>query len=343
MGAPPKDLILVRLALVTFIPAPTGWRQWTLQMGDIEVSPLSPYESEDNLRLLVGAATVLEYRPKVTADEQVVVPPKQRAAAERAVELAANVIAVAQGCRRHIASPWPPVVFVATGDEGRSWLAERAGLQHGSLKGTFRTDQRMNLDGSVLSQLDDREDGVALLVEALAHDHAMGRFHEFIRLFERAFARPTKLLTSPLAKFLDPLFGYSETELAKWFKELRDPATHADARNEFLLEADVRPVIDRMEQAAFDVLLNKAAWRDPSPDRREVWKPTAGTVSADGGAFIVQRTTPVTTGIILDEYGAFPMDLGSGVIEKRPQNWWPQEDAPSSKSQKFAVRIIESD
>jgi hypothetical protein len=343
MPPPPKDLALVRLALVTFTPKPNGWREWAMRMDGIEVSPASAYESEQSLKLLVGAATVLDYRPKVTAEGDVVVPSKQREAAERAIELAANLIAVAQGCRRQIASPWPPVVFVATGEEGRTWLAERAGLQHGRLKGMFRTNERLDLDESVLNQLSDREDGVALMVEALAHDHAMGRFHEFVRIFERAFARPAKLLGGPLAAFLHPRFGYDEDELRKWFEDFRDPATHADARNEFLLEADVRPVIDRMEQAAFDVLLNKATWRDPSSDRREVWKPTAGTMDGDGGAFIIKGTTPITTGTILDDYGVFPMDFGAGVIETRPNHWWPQEDAPSSTTETFDLRIIEDD
>lgn len=192
-----------------------------------------------------------------------------------------------------------------------------------------------DLDASVLSKLSDREDGVALLVEALSHDHAMGRFHEFIRLFERAFARSGKTLTSPLNEFLSSRFGYTTAELSRWFEELRDPATHADARTEFLLEADVRPVIDRMEQAAFDVLLNKALWRDPSTDRRDVWAPTAGSTNPRGGAFIVQGTTPVTYGAILDEYGAFPMDL-SGVIAQRPGSWWPQTDTPESVTEEFA-------
>lgn len=342
MAAPPKDLLLVRLALVTFTPTPTGWDEWMMRFGDIEVSPVSVYESGKHLRLLVGAATVLDYRPKVTADGEVVVPPSQREAAERAIERAANLIAVAQGCRRHIASPWPPVVFVATGEDGRDWLAGKSGLHHGRLQQQqLQTRERISLDESVLGQLDDREEGVALMVEALANTHATGRFHEFVRLFERAFARPAKLLTDPLAVFLDPRFGYDEAELGKWFEELRDPATHADARKEVLLERDVRPVIERMEQAAFDVLLNKATWRDPSPDRREIWVPTAGTFNADGGQFIVKGTTPVTTATILDEHGAFPMDL-AGVIKERPESWWPQEDASTSRSEQFEVRIIDS-
>ena len=335
----PRDLVLVRLALVVFTPKPSAWREWAMRMGDVDVSPVSAYESAESLKLLVGAAVELEYRPNLTSAGEVVVPAKQRGAAERAIELAANMVAVAQGCRRRIASPWPPVIFIATGEEGRSWLAQRAGIQHQQLRGKSRTAERIDLDASVLSKLSDREDGVALLVEALSHDHAMGRFHEHIRVFERAFARPAKTLTGPLNEFLLPRFGYSEAELGRWFEELRDPSTHADARKEFLLEADVRPVIDRIEQAAFDVLLNKATWRDPSTNRREVWTPTAGSTNASGSAFIVQGTTPVTYGTILDEYGAFPMDL-SGVVADRPSTWWPQADAPKSKTEEFELQII---
>ena len=313
-----------------------------MRIGDVDVSPVSAYESAESLKLLVGAATELEYRPKVTSDGEVVVPAKERVAAERAIELSANLASVAQGCRRRIASPWPPVIFIATGDEGRSWLAAKAGIQHKRLQGKSRTAERIDLDASVLNKLDDREDGVALLVEALSHDHAMGRFHEFVRVFERAFARPAKTLTSPLSEFLLPRFGYSEAEVGRWFEELRDPATHADVRKEFLLEAEVRPVIDRMEQAAFDVLLNKQTWRDPSTDRREVWTPTAGSTNASGGAFIVEGTTPITYGTILDEYGAFPMDL-SGVIADRPSTWWPQADTPESKTEEFELQIIPKD
>ena len=207
-GFAARDLVLVRLALVVFTPKPSAWREWAMRMGDVDVSPVSAYESAESLKLLVGAAVELEYRPNLTSAGEVVVPAKQRGAAERAIELAANMVAVAQGCRRRIASPWPPVIFIATGEEGRSWLAQRAGIQHQQLRGKSRTAERIDLDASVLSKLSDREDGVALLVEALSHDHAMGRFHEHIRVFERAFARPAKTLTGPLAEFLEPRFGY---------------------------------------------------------------------------------------------------------------------------------------
>jgi hypothetical protein len=44
----------------------------------------------------------------------------------------------------------PPVIFVATNDAGRHWLAEKTGLQHGPLKATaFRNRDRMELDAKL--------------------------------------------------------------------------------------------------------------------------------------------------------------------------------------------------
>ena len=111
-------------------------------------------------------------------------------------------------------------------------------------------------------------------------------------------------------------------------------------RSDIVFEADVRPVIGRMEQAAYDVLLNSETWRDPSTSRRTLWQPKSGTTSADGAALIIQHATPETQ--ILDEFGAYPMDL-AGVITTRPSNWWPRKDAPSSESTGAGVKIIPAD
>lgn len=118
------------------------------------------------------------------------------------------MVSVAHGCRRQIASPWPVVVFVATTDAAQQWLAEKKGLQHGKLKAAaVRTRDRMELDGAVLNRLSDRDDGVALMAEALGAGHATARFHEFVRLFERAFATPSRELIEPLCDFLAPRFA----------------------------------------------------------------------------------------------------------------------------------------
>ena len=68
-------------------------------------------------------------------------------------------------------------------------------------------------------------------------------------------------------------------------------ATHADVRRRFVLESDVRPVTSRMEQAAFDVLLNKRAWREPSLERRGAWVPVAGTRNPSGATYVFRKTS----------------------------------------------------
>jgi hypothetical protein len=194
----------------------------------------------------------------------------------------------------------------------------------------MRAGDRMDLDDAVLTDLNDRPDGVALMVEALAQDHALGRFRDFIRVFERAFARPAKTLTDPVVAFLDPRLGYTDAEVKLWFEQYRDPATHADARNDFALEADAQPFIDRMEQAAMDVLMNKRDWRDPSADRRSTWIPMAGTSGPGGDIFVTKGSAGSIQARILDPYGAYPMDL-AGVISTPPANWWPAADGNPSK------------
>ena len=290
--------------------------------------------------MLIAATQRLRYFPKVTVKGDVVVPSRERARAEQAIERAANLISVAHGARRYIGSPWPPVAFIGETHEARAWLSRRRGLLHGRLQsGALRTRDRVALDATILNALADRDDGVALMAEALGNSHATGRFHEFIRLFERAFRKPAKLLVSPMVEFLWHRFGYTEAELARWVEELRDPATHADIRPNIVFEPDVRPVVARMEQAAYDVLLNKEKWRSPSTARRSLWQPNSGTTSADGAAFIIQHTTPVTEAQLLDEFGSYPMDMAA-VVSKRPADWWPKEDARTSESAQAPVQII---
>jgi len=53
-------------------------------------------------------------------------------------------------------------------------------------------------------------------------------------------------------------------------------------------ERDVTSFIDRMEQAATDVLMNKAIWSDGSLARRQVWDPTTATLSPQSGLRLTQ-------------------------------------------------------
>ena len=179
----------------------------------------------------------------------------------------------------------------------------------------------------VLDSLVDRLDGVALLAEATAHGHLVGQFHEYVRLFERAFALGSSKLCNPLARFLkDANQGYTHAEVRKWLIDLRHPATHADQRESFVLEGDIRPVIHRIEQAAYEVLFNKKAWRNSSFARRTVWCPTAKLVSADPLQHeVVAQNACTLTAQLLDHYGSYPLDLTAG-IDTLPQGWWAKHE-----------------
>ena len=74
--------------------------------------------------------------------------------------------------------------------------------------------------------------------------------------------------------------GYTKSEIDKWVT-LRDPLSHADKKSSatILLEADVTPIIWRVRQAAYDVLLNKKIWCDRNSERRNIWD--AGCYSSD--------------------------------------------------------------
>jgi hypothetical protein len=321
---PPADLLLIRLATVQFRPKPKSWEgSWSLTTDDVRVEPLQVAdEGENHTKFLVAASCPLDYRPKVTADGLVVVPEKPRVRTEKAIETVANLIAVAQGSRRSISSAHPTVFLKPLTDPAQDWLFSQKGLHHGKGRSTISTIRQLDLGEEELNELGDRQDGVALMVEAMGSNHATGRFHEFIRLFERAFKLPPKKLTPSVVAFLDPRFGYTESEVQHWFEELRDPATHADERDDIVFEADVQPVMDRMEQAAVDMLLNKKIWRDGSTERRDVWRPESGSKGPNELFYPQGKAEGGVLGLLLDEFGAFPLDLAAH-LGSAPAGWWP--------------------
>jgi hypothetical protein len=279
----------MRLATVYFDRLEDAWRQWTLGADPVEVRAIGSEDVDGQVQLLVGAEIRLEHRPKITGEGGVVIPHEPRRQAEAGIEYAADLIAVIHGTRRSIASPQPPVALQADGDDGRNWLEGARFVDFsGERKGSPSATWTIELTDEVQSGLRDRLNGVALLAEALAQSHPTGQFHEFIRLFERAFARPAKLVARPLAQLLDPKLGYTEDETKYWMETLRDPATHADARSSFVLESDTRPVIGRMRQAAFDVLLNKQNWQSPDAERRALWSASTGTPSDSSDLLLTQ-------------------------------------------------------
>ena len=83
----------------------------------------------------------------------------------------------------------------------------------------------------------------------------------------------------------------------------------ARAGKKFACGYDVLPVMQRVEQAAYDVLLNKKEWRRPSSSRRAVWRPKMGTASAEGSLFSHGPPKGRMNLQVLDDFGVFPLNL----------------------------------
>jgi hypothetical protein len=293
-----------------------------VDLGDVSVEIAAGPEREEGRWYRAVGRVKLKHPPERAGDGGVVVPDDAREAARRGLEIAANVFALNVGGRRSLSSPNPYAAFEAESDHERAWLAGSAGID-GGLDGVAISSVHNTLDmaPAVVSSLTDRWDGVALLAEAMAAERGTGQFIDFMRMFELAFRLSPSHVAKPLTDFLDARFGYDEEEVTHWTDTLRGEAAHADRRATFLMEADVRPYLHRVEQAAWDVLLNKAEWRTRSITRRQVWNPTAGTTAPkDGLTAVVGSTLPLLSQL-LDRWEEFPLDLETRV--RAPETWWP--------------------
>jgi hypothetical protein len=323
---------LVRLALLTFKPAPENWREWVLHTEGADIrTGWSRELASGGLQISVLASTDLSERPKLNEDGLVIVPEEPLRLTEALIETSANLVAISEQCKRSISSPMPSVAFHPEDQENRDWLDSTNGiLRKGSNGIVSPRGASIDID-TTLKLSSDRSDGVALLAEALAHEHPTGRFHELMRLFERAFRLGPYNLVQPLAEFLAGAeeMNYTSSEVERWTVALRHPATHADRRPDFVLESDVRPVIPRMIQAAYDVLFNKEVWRNPSTQRRDLWHPTSGTTGASTDIYIVRGSPVQMETQAFDEVGSYPFDFGVGLrMPLPPELWakWPSED-----------------
>lgn len=322
---------LVRLALLTFDPTPENWREWVLHAGGASIQTEWSRELESGgLQIFVVASTDLSERPEVSEDGLVIVPEEPLKLTEALIETTANLVAISERCKRSIASPMPSVAFLPEDRETREWLDSTEGILRNRSGGVVSTSgPSIDMD-TTLQLSSDRSDGVALLAEALAHEHPTGMFHELMRLFERAFRLGPYKLVQPLAEFLAGAEGmnYTLSEVERWIIALRHPATHADRRPSFVLESDVRPVVPRMIQAAYDVLFNKEVWRTPATKRRDLWRPTSGTSGESFDVYLVQGNPTRLELQSFDEVGSYPLNLDVGLrIPLPPEFWarWPSE------------------
>lgn len=300
-----RAVLFLRILGLVLKPVPEPSR-FSVKIGDgVTVQISGGTEQDGGLWHSAVARMNLAHLPKRTSEGYVVVPDEARRAARDALEIVANVVALNSASRRSLSSPNPYFAFEAESDQERAWLAESSGVLDGMNGITINSFQHtLSMDPAVLNAMTDRWDGVSLLAEAKATEPGTGRLIDCIRLFERAFRTPVGQLTQPLTAFLDRRFRYDEDEIDHWTKKLRAEAAHADQRNTFVMDADVRPYLHRVEQAAWDVLMNKQEWRSVSTARRDLWNPTGATTAPDELTAVVKSTLPLL-GQLLDRWGEF--------------------------------------
>ena len=267
------------------------------------------------------------------------IPEEPRISAEAAIESAASYISVFSGSSCQIWSPRLPVAFHAHDDHELEPLRGAKGLVDAGFfvpGDTFTA----SIEPGLISSLSDRDEGVTLLASALATSDLAGSYRELLRVFERAFARSSNKLVWNLAKFLEsrPALGYSKSEIKKWIVGMRGAAVHADRKRPLLTAADYRLVVHRMLFAAYDVLINKQHWHDPSAARRNIWEPTYGP-EADGGIVGVQGREGLWGMEMLDGFSAFKMSASSPNF-RLGDDFWPQTGPQSMSGRPQAMKVV---
>ena len=294
--------------------------------------------SERRLRLSLQAQLRVERTMWLDDTRALVIPDLERERAEAAIEAVANIVAIAAGGRTTLFSPSPSVALGAETDDDGALLADARGTTPETIRASrFGVPSTFDTSNAVVSALEERLDGVALLAEALSHSHPTGQMHEFMRVFERAFAKAGSSLIAPLTTFLTsaPAYGYSKTEVSGWILDIRHPATHAD-RQDFILQAHTQRVVLRLRQAAYDTLLNKKEWRSPTSARRDVWRPTAwscGPLQQDGIGAVPGSRVAVEFSVS-DEFGAYRLLNPEALrLGDPPAGWFnKQADPPGGGS-----------
>lgn len=295
------------------------------QLGDVTVSSTQPVRVDGKP---VGIVFIASIPVSITAaQEPLVIPDEPRRKAEATLETVARLLAIDRQTSHALSSPMPFVGFESDDPQAMSRLD---GLAVSQRVMSARQGAIVNLglfsdiDPQVLS---DRLDGVALLGEALNSHAPLGRYMQLIRLFERAFKLGPGSLTKPLAEVLRPsLLGIDETEVSSW-TSARGFSAHADRREEFYLDADVRPIVDRMLLAGYEVLLNKKTWRDSTTGRRDIWRPSAGSRGTGHNIFVTQGKAATLTFQMSDGFESYPLVLGGPFDAVLPRAAWLEGDA----------------
>lgn len=312
---------LIRFAIAIF-RSRSNIKSGSLKIGDVDIT-IGKSESADekDQTFLVTAKTNLALLPEKDHADRIVIPKAPRESCEFAIDAICNIVSTFHGCPRSILSTIPCVALEWKDANERAYLDKSRGIV-ATHKGDSGVRSPIQMEPNLLTAVSDRLIGVALLAEAYEGSES-GRYREFVRFFELAFRSPFTQLSKKLHKFFELTpFGYTRHEINRWIA-LRHPLSHADLKKSSAIAVtnDVRRYILRMEQAALDVLFNKASWGTKSIDRRDVWHPDACTTSEAGNIVAKQGSTLSLLFRTYDEFDVYPRIL-TAKINDIEDSWY---------------------
>jgi len=179
-----------------------------------------------------------------------------------------------------------------------------------------------------LSSMIDRMDAISLFSEAMTYEDGIGKFLNFWKIFENAFAQGGFALSSgKLTEFLiTGGYDYTAEEIEQW-RTIRSAGAHADLKfaERIAFDIDAIPHLGRLEQASLDVLFNKMKWWDKGTDRRQMWTPTT-FIRRERGHFRVKKHHPVSIQFVAhDAYTGWA--FSKGEMELKGNCIWPTLNA----------------
>lgn len=293
----------------------------------IDIKPLHiSHEEKGKQTLLMNAEIILRNKPIVNEKNEIIIPKDESRELISAFKIYSNLISVANNCIVGLSGPTPSIGFIFESDEEKLFLDNTNGFE--ASLGLIVNFSGIFFDEIYQDQLLDRVEGVSFLATANAQSDNVARFHEYIRLFERAFAASTYTLAKLMYEFISSIKGldYTFNEIQDWMVETRHGATHADSRDNFIFSQDLNNDIERIKQLAYFVLFNKKIWHNQNTERRDLLKLKQGVLRE--GLFMTQHNPNDKKALrIGDNDDVF---YASSISEESlkskefndPANWW---------------------
>lgn len=320
-------MYILRLAILSLSEAPADYQKSSILYDGIEVTIRSRF----NKKMVSGdkqyfkphfgvLALARIDRKDLTEDGDILIlPQKIIKKCNQVIEAYCDSLSVAFNAKRTITSPSRCARLVPENQEDEIYLAKFRDYKVLN-KSALLLNTVPNLPHDLVTRCSDRIDGLRLLSSAISSETPIGKFREFVRLYELAFSQPFTNLDKKLAQFLGSSSKLSRGDIKNWIR-LRHPSTHADSRQTKTIAFDVDIIahVTAMEVAAYDLLLNKVNWGKNCAKKRSdvnVWV-VSGRIRAQ----------------VLDEFLAFYMN--ANVVNITCVEWpLKQYSAPEHDSTK---------